>query len=75
MSSSGLFQPPTTFSAKRPSAMMSMVADCFAAVTGCSAGACDVAITVIRFVAWAMPAHQVKGSSVTPLGWRGWPGM
>ena len=75
MASSGPFQPPTTLSAERPPEMRSIVAHCLAAATGCRAGACTVGITATRSVACAMPAHQVNGSSVTPLGWAGWPAM
>ena len=36
-----------------------MVTACLAATIGCTVGTCDVAATMMRFVAWASPAAQV----------------
>ena len=52
------FQPVTTLSTKRPPEMWSMVAACFAAITGCTVGTCEVAkIAELPFTP-AIPAAQ-----------------
>ena len=69
ISNSGRFHPHTRL-CKHPSAMWSIVAACFAAVTGCTSGACTVASTPIWFVFAAIPAAHVKleGSMIEVAG-------
>ena len=50
ISISGLNQPQTTLSPKRPAEMLSMVAACLAAKMGCTVGTCEVAKTMMSFV-------------------------
>ena len=59
MSISGLNQPITRLSPKRPPEMWSIVVAAFAATIGCTVGRCDVAKMPIRSVASARPAAQV----------------
>ena len=55
---SGSFHPVTTLRMKRPPEMWSMVAACFAAITGWTVGTCEVAkMPELRFTP-AMPAAQ-----------------
>ena len=59
MSISGLNQPITRLSPKRPPEMWSIVTAAFAATIGCTVGRCEVAKMAMFSVASARPAAQV----------------
>ena len=66
-------QPATTFSAKRPPEMWSIVAPCLAASSGWIVETCEVVKTAECSVACAIAAAQVYGSRHSCDRWPGSP--